>query len=935
MSSRKGDKNKTREELLQELEELRQHCAAMEASNEVLKFFEITLHESEKKYRSLFENMQSGFALHKILLDDKGKPIDYIFLEVNKEFEVQTGLKREAIIGKRVTEVLPGIEHDPARWIDTYGEVALTGKGVSFEKFSVPLQKWFSVIAYSSQKDYFATVFVDVTQEKQAEVSLRESEEKYRSVVNNANEAIFVIQDWMVKFSNPKALEVSGFSEEELKGRPFVEFIHPDDRDMVAERHQKRLRGEAVESVYSFRIITKSKETRWVEIKPVQIVWEDRPATLNFLSDITERKHAEMRLKKSEENLAKAQEIAHVGSWEWDFQSEEIHCSDELHRIFGIEKDVKLSLELMQNFIHPEDKAVINRAKEDLLAGRPPKFLDYRIVRANGEVRCIHLKGEVFYDGSQRITKMIGTAQDITERIRIDEELGTQQERYKLSTTAGRVGVWDWDIKNDKFYLDPIIKEFLGYKDEEIPNDLEVWVNYVHPDDRQPVMDAAQACLDGKTAEYVYEHRMIHKDGSIRWIDVRGNVLRDDKGSAIRLIGTDTDITERKRMEEEKKRLEEQLRHAQKMEAIGTLAGGIAHEFNNMLGTIVGFTELAIEDLPEGDRIRHNLEKVTAAADRATEMVKQILSFSRKEEEKRKPLYLSRILNESLALLKLSLPSTIEMRTNIAESSKPVMANPTQIHQVIMNLCTNAAHAMRDTGGMMEIALKEVEIDADSTEQGELEPGIYQQLTVRDTGHGMDAEIKRRIFEPYFTTKKVGEGTGMGLAVVHGIIKAHRGEITAESEPGKGAVFHILLPTALDKHVPEKAQPEPIQGGTERILFVDDEAELSEMGKQMLEKLGYVVTIKTNSPDALETFRAKPDQFDLVITDQTMPHMTGIRLTGKIRNIRADIPVILCTGFSEQIGEENYRDHGIDAFVMKPITRQEIARVIRKVLDKK
>lgn len=542
-------------DLSQELEALRQRNAELEASEKVLQYVEDALQESEKRYRSLFDNMQSGFAIHRIELDDNNKPVDYVFLDVNSEFEKQTGLKKDDVLGKKVTEVLPGIDNEPARLIETYGKVALSGKGVSFENYIGSMKKWFSIIAYSPKVGQFATVF--------------------------------------------------------------------------------------------------------------------------------------------------------------------------------------------------------------------------------------------------------------------------------------------------------------------------------------------------------------------------------------------TDISERKKTEEEHKKLEEQQLQAQKMEALRTLAGGIAHEFNNVLGTIVGFAELTVDLLPEDSRGRYNLKKVLSASDRAAEMVDQILSFSSREEKEYKPVYLNNILREVLFLIRSSLPPVIEIQTGIDESRTRVSANLIQLHQVIMNVCKNAAYAMKEDGGILKVSLREFNVDPAGSDALTIKPGRYQRISISDTGQGMDEETKRRIFEPYFTTKRVGEGSGLGLSVAHGIVKNHGGTITADSEPGKGTTFHIYLPVIKSESLLGVESTEPVKGGHEWVLMADDETDLLESGRKILESLGYTVVMKKSSIDALEAFNEKPGIFNLVITDQTMPGMTGVQLTKELKSIREDIPVILCTGFSEVINEENYKAQGIDAFMMKPFDKKKIAGVIRQVLDKK
>ncbi len=384
---------------------------------------------------------------------------------------------------------------------------------------------------------------------------------------------------------------------------------------------------------------------------------------------------------------------------------------------------------------------------------------------------------------------------------------------------------------------------------------------------------------------------------------------------------------------EELRMTQRQLVQAQKMEAIGTLAGGIAHDFNNILTAIIGYTELAMEKVPEGNRVQANLQEVFRAGMRAKDLVQQILIFSRQSRQEQKPLQPDSVVKEGLKLLRASIPTTVEIRPNIERECGMVLGDPTQIYQVLVNLCANAAHAMSEKGGVLEVSLMNVDLDAASAQHLDLKPGLYVRLTVSDTGHGMERAVMERIFDPYFTTKGPGEGTGLGLAMVHGAVKSHGGAIAVDSEPGKGATFHVYFPRMERSEAPEAEAAASVPTGNERILFVDDEKALVEMSKQMLESLGYKAAGRTGSIEALETFRAQPDKFDLVITDQTMPNMTGETLAKELLRIRPDIPIILCTGYSELITKEKARAMGIRELIMKPVVRSELARIIRDVLD--
>jgi signal transduction histidine kinase/ActR/RegA family two-component response regulator len=414
----------------------------------------------------------------------------------------------------------------------------------------------------------------------------------------------------------------------------------------------------------------------------------------------------------------------------------------------------------------------------------------------------------------------------------------------------------------------------------------------------------------------------INYDRAVKWVD--GRFVR---------LQVATDISRSKDLEKESLRIQAQLQQAQKMEAIGTLAGGIAHDFNNILSAVIGYTEIALADIPEGSSQHRNLQEVLKAGSRARDLVQQILTFSRQTEQELKPVQIDQIVRETLKLLRASLPTTVKISHDI-QSDSAVMADPTQIHQVIMNLCTNAAHAMRPKGGRLNINLSDVVLGGSFLEQHPyMSPGAYIRLRVIDTGHGMNKATLDRIFDPFYTTKERGEGTGMGLAVVLGIVKSHGGAITVESEEGKGSTFNVFLPVIMREIDHEVRTNEPIPTGTERILFIDDEKSLVDLGQQILERLGYKVTIRTSSVEALELFIEQPDKFDLIITDMTMPNMTGDELAGELMNIRADIPVILCTGYSERISKERAHDLGIKEFILKPIVMRELAKTVRSVLD--
>ncbi len=426
-------------------------------------------------------------------------------------------------------------------------------------------------------------------------------------------------------------------------------------------------------------------------------------------------------------------------------------------------------------------------------------------------------------------------------------------------------------------------------------------------------------------------------DGSTHYMESIAVPLHYGPGDEIVQLGITRDVTQERASNEERIRLEEQLRQAQKMESIGTLAGGIAHDFNNILSAIFGYTELAINEIDKPDRALKYLKEVVSGANRAKDLVTQILTFSRKTEQQLMPLRVELIVKEALKLLRSSIPTTIEIKMNIAQDCPTVMADPTHIHQIVMNLCTNAYHAMKDSGGELRVSLEPVVFDEYSTDSNlplGLGSGSYIRLEVGDSGGGIPESVIRKIFEPYFTTKEKGEGTGLGLAVVHGIVTGLHGHISVESSAGRGTTFTVYLPTLNETEaLPPEERTQVTPTGDEHILFVDDDETLVRMTTTLLERRGYKVTALTSSLEALHSFQETPDAFDLVITDMTMPKLTGIDLAKQMFALCPDLPIILCSGFSDLVNEEQARALGINEYIMKPVAQGDFLETVRKVLD--
>ncbi len=805
------------------------------------------LRRSEQQYEMLFREMLNAFALHEIICDDRGRPVDYRFLAVNPAFERMTGLSAVKVVGRTVRTLMPDTE---PHWIATYGQVALTGQPTRFENYSRELNKHFSISAFCPAAGQFACLFEDVTARKEAERSIVEGEERVRAITDSAKDAIVMMDDrGLISFWNPAAEALFGYDGAEAIGADLHRLLAPRRFHAAFDRafvhFQQNGQGRAIGATLELEARHKNRREIPIELSLAAVRRGHGWHTVAILRDISERKRGEAQARQNEARLR--------------------HLVDLLQ--------------------HPAESA--------------HAFLDYALEQA------IALTGSqigyIYHYHEERQELVLNAwSKEVMDACTV----ASPQTCYQLDKT----GLWGEAVRQRR----PIVV-----------NDFQA----DHPLRR------------GYPEGHVELHRFMtipvfRDDRIVGVVGLANKETEYDQTDVLQvslLMESIWSTVERKQMEEERRRLQAQLAQAQKMEAIGTLAGGIAHDFNNILGAILGYAEMARDGSHRGAAVIRELDKVLEAGHRAAALVQQILAFSRQGESRRAPIDPAPIVKEVVKLLRPSLPSTIAIRQRIA-ATRSVLADPTQLHQILMNLCTNAFHAMEDQGGALEIALAEQRCTA--ADSPNADPGDFVVLTVADTGPGISPEVRQRMFDPYFTTKETGKGTGMGLAIVHGIVSEYGGFIACDSEPGQGTTFRVFLPALDGETVPAPGGGSVIPTGQGRILLVDDEAMLAEMGKTMLERLGYEVTVRTASDEALAQFERDPGRFDAVVTDQTMPGLTGIELARRMLRLRPDLPIILCTGYSNQVDEAQAKAAGIRDFAMKPLAMKDLASLLHAALNR-
>ncbi len=839
---------------------------------------------------------------------------------------------------------------------------------------------------------------IDITERNRAEEALRDNELKYRTLFETADDAILLFTDDQWIDCNRAALKVFGCTREQIIGahpKVFSPPTQPDGRDSTAEAI-KRIQLAYMERPQSFEWThCRMDGTPFpAEVSLSRLELGGKPHMQAIVRDVTERKRAGQELDAYRTHLEhlveeRTKEIellsqltfvslesASVGAWWINFEEDDIyHALDTTAKMIGIpvsqlpNKAYRISewVEVLREAQAkiPEHAKMVDRALEQFVGTISGKYEKYRvvypIVKPDQAVTWIDARADVTArDKDGRALTMTGTLIDVTKLIEAEKEvtahktqlerlvterteelalrnreLQTASERLILATRAAKIGVWDWDVVKDELVWDDAMYGLYGIRRGEFSGAYAAWSETIHPDDKARAEEAIQQALRGER-EYTPEFRVIWPDSSIHYIQAASRTFRTADGSPIRMVGINFDTTERKQSEQERETLEAQLRASQKMEAIGSLAGGVAHDFNNLISVILSYTSFAIDNAAGDDALRNDLLEVTKAGERAAALTRQLLAFSRKQVMQPLPLNLNQIAIGIETMLRRILGENIDFAMILAPDLGLTMADPGQIEQVLMNLVVNAHDAM-PMGGKLTIETSNVEVDGESAEHHlTLQPGLFVRLTVTDTGCGMDEPTRVRIFEPFFTTKEVGKGTGLGLSTVYGIVKQSGGDIWLYSELGHGTTFKIYLPRELSvvKAMSARPQAELLHAtGTETILVVEDEEALRNVAMRVLVAAGYHVLMAANGYDALLVFGQHEGDIPLLVTDVVMPRMSGRELADRLKSMKSELKVLYMSGYTDDAIDR----HGVleagTHFLPKPFTGTELTRKVRQVLD--
>ena len=770
--------------------------------------------------------------------------------------------------------------------------------------------------------------------------ALRESEARFRALTELSSDWYWE-QDENLRFTylSSQANELTGYSSESSLGKTRWELAGMTPISSSWAAHREVLVAHQPFRDFECSRVAPDGTIRYLSVSGAP-VFDEQGRFKGYQGigrDITERKRIEDALRLSEARYARAMDASADGLWEWNPTTDELFTSPRARELWGIPEGVEIRTRAelkAQNLQFTEDTI------RECIAQPSGVEMTYSVLTQAGELRWVRCVGKVFLGEHGEPMLVTGSLTDVTERklaadaLRLsEEELRARQGMLDLAQKAARAVAFEWHIGagEGENRWSPDLEIMYGLEPGSYDGTYETWKKLVFPADWPAVKAAIKRA--NETGDIAAEYRVVHPDGAVRWLQAKGRMFFDDERKPTRMVGFMLDVTDRHQAEEELRRLERQLRQAQRLEAMGTLAGGIAHDFNNILGAILGYGEIALRDAPKGSRLRRDVDSIITAGERGRALVERILVFSRSGVGERVAVHVERIVDEALDLLAASLPEGVAVERRLRAGRAAVLGDPTQVHQVLMNLAMNAVQAM-PSGGRLRVSLEVLRRDAPRVATvGTLAAGEYVVLEVADSGTGIPPEILERIFDPFFTTKEVGVGTGLGLSLVHGIVTALGGAIDVASTVGEGSVFSVYLPRAgeavSDRERDELDAP---RGNRQKVLIVDDEAPLVALATETLAELGYIPSGFTSSTAALAAFCADPARFDAVITDERMPGMSGSALIREIRKVRPTIPILLVSGYAEGAVMRRALECGADEVLKKPLSARELATSLARML---
>lgn len=799
-------------------------------------------------------------------------------------------------------------------------------------------------------------------QEVDTEISLSHSKTShYQTLIEWSPLPTCVNLNGVVEYVNPATVILFGAqSADELTGRPMIDFVHPEYRAAALERRTAVEGGADSVPMREMAFLKTDGSTIFCEAQGLAVSIDGQRAILITMHDITQRKLIEAALERDQDRLQRVLSVSRIGLWEWELKTRQVYFSPEWKRNLGYEElELADTFDVWTDRIHEDDIETVKYALDEFIAGRRPKYeIEFRMRHRDESWHWYWIQADAIRNREGKALRIVGTQIDITKR-RCDEDALRENElRLKLALRGANLGLWDWDAVNGTMFVNTLWMTMLGMNSNAPRPGIDDWHARVHPDDL-PRLEKLQAeiYLNPQLVDFEIEIRARHEDGTYRWIIDKGQVAaRDAEGKPLRIVGTHLDVTASKATELLRTSLEAQLRESQKMQAIGTLAGGVAHDFNNIIAAILGNAKLARDDTTD-TRVLESLVEIERAGKRGRDLVRQILSFSRRQPIAKRPTQLVDVLNESVSLLRATLPARISLELNRCENVPLVLADATQIEQVIVNLANNAMHAIHHNQGKISISLEIANFSLSSVDEQSIRPNVRAfaakwpgesiRLSVTDNGSGMDPVTLERIFEPFFTTKPVNEGTGLGLSVVHGIIESHGGTIDVMTQLGKGSCFTIYLPidlpvdTGVEEHS-DLRQPAPSETvsvlnshkSRSKILYIDDDEAVVFLVERLLSRRGFVVAAFQNQELALAELAADPAGFALVVTDYNMPGMSGIEVATKARELRHDLPVAIASGYVDESLRQKAASIGIHDLLFKETVVDEFCDAISRLLSR-